>query len=218
MRDDEISKSWIANADAWTSVVRDRRIESRRVATDAAIVSAVLDQHPRTVLDLGCGEGWLARALAGIDATGIDGSPALVEAAKRLGGGEFHAISYRELASLNGTFDVAVANFSLFEEDLHDVLTSVPAPTLIVQTAHPSFAAEDGWQVETFATFEGEFREPMPWYFRTAASWGTTFEDAGYGVAETREQVHPETGKPLSMIWIVRRASRSSRTGRPGRG
>src|SRR5688572_7925904 len=123
MRDDQISRSWIANADAWTSAVREHRIESRRVATDAAIVSAVLDQHPKTVLDLGCGEGWLARAL-GLDVVGIDGSPALIEAAKRLGGGEFHAMSYRELPSLNRTFDVAVANFSLFEEDLHGLLVA----------------------------------------------------------------------------------------------
>ena len=79
MTDERISQSWIANADVWTSAVRERRIESRRVATDAAIVSAVLDQHPKTVLDLGCGEGWLARALHGVDVTGIDGSPALID-------------------------------------------------------------------------------------------------------------------------------------------
>jgi SAM-dependent methyltransferase len=205
MTSDRISKSWIANADAWTSAVRERRIESRRVATDAAILTAVRDQNPQTVLDLGCGEGWLARALEGIEVTGIDGSPALIEAAKRLGGGEFHAMSYGELPSLERTFDVAVANFSLFEEDIHALLASIPAPTLVVQTAHPSFAAEDGWQVETFASFEGAFREPMPWYFRTLASWTAAFERAGFGLVETREPEHPETGKALSMIYVCRR-------------
>ncbi len=204
-KNDEISRSWIANADAWTSAVRDRRIESRRVATDAAIVRAILDQQPKTVLDLGCGEGWLARALPGVDVTGIDGSPALIEAAKELGGGEFHAMPYRELASLNRTFDVAVANFSLFEEDLQELLASIPARTVIVQTAHPSFAEQDGWQVETFAAFDGPFREPMPWYFRTRESWAATFQKAGYEVVETREPLHPETAKPLSMIYIAAR-------------
>ncbi len=203
--DDKISRSWIANADAWTSAVRERRIESRRVATDAAIVNAVLDQNPKTVLDLGCGEGWLARALHGLNVTGIDGSPALIEAAKELGGGEFHAMPYRELASLNRTFDVAVANFSLFEENIDDLLAAIPARTLIVQTAHPSFAEADGWQVETFANFEGAFQEPMPWYFRTKESWVATFETAGFELLEAREPSHPETGKPLSMIYVAAR-------------
>ena len=202
---DQIARSWIANADAWTSAVRDRRIESRRVATDVAIITAVLEQQPKTVLDLGCGEGWLARALD-LEVTGIDGSPALIEAARRLGGGEFHVMSYRELPSLNRTFDVAVANFSLFDEDIDDLLASIPARTLVVQTAHPSFADEDGWQVETFATFEGGFREPMPWYFRTRESWLAAFERGGYALVETREQVHPETTAALSVIYVVRRA------------
>ena len=209
---DQISRSWIANADAWTSAVRERRIESRRVATDAAIIAAVLELHPKTVLDVGCGEGWLARAL-GVEVTGIDGSPTLIDAARRLGGGEFHVMSYRDLSSLARTFDVAVANFSIFDEDLHDLLASIPARTLVVQTAHPSFADQDGWQLETFATFEGGFQEPMPWYFRTLGSWIGTFEAAGYRVSETREQVHPDSGKPLSIIYIVRRASGSHREG-----
>ena len=32
-------RSWVANAPAWTEVVREGRIESRRAGTDAAIVA-----------------------------------------------------------------------------------------------------------------------------------------------------------------------------------
>ena len=48
---------------------------------------AVAATGARRVLDLGCGEGWLARALAagGLDVTGVDGAPALVEAATAAG-------------------------------------------------------------------------------------------------------------------------------------
>jgi 2-polyprenyl-3-methyl-5-hydroxy-6-metoxy-1,4-benzoquinol methylase len=55
----ELIERWSRNAAAWTDVVRGRRIESGRVATDAAITAAVCRRSPAGVLDLGCGEGWL---------------------------------------------------------------------------------------------------------------------------------------------------------------
>lgn len=205
--EEQIAKSWTANAAAWRTAVRERSIESRRVATDAAIVDAVLAQRPRTVLDLGCGEGWLARALAsrGIEVTGVDGSAELIASAKELGGGEFHVLRYDELPRLGRTFDVAVANFSLLDE----VLPELPAPVVVIQTVHPSFAAADGWQVEDFATMPGQWREPMPWYFRTLDSWRAALARAGYTLAETREPRHPESGAPLSVILVARRVSSS---------
>ncbi|RFQ41343.1 class I SAM-dependent methyltransferase, partial [Pseudomonas sp. ATCC 13867] len=53
-----IRHSWQANADAWTRAVREQRIESRRLVTDAAILSAVAAGPARRLLDIGCGEGW----------------------------------------------------------------------------------------------------------------------------------------------------------------
>jgi SAM-dependent methyltransferase len=209
---EDLARSWIANASAWSETIRGQQIESRRVATDAAIVAAVLDQHPQHVLDLGCGEGWLARAL-GVEVTGIDASPPLIEAARELGGGTFHVLSFEELIAdptrLGGELDVAVANFSLLEEDLTPLLQALPAQTLIVQTLHPAFtsgdAYRDGWRVETFANMPGEWREPMPYYFRTIGSWIALFADAHYPLMEVREPLHPERGQPLSMIFIARR-------------
>ena len=71
-------QSWDSNAGAWTDAVRERRIASRRAGTDDAIVAAVLRTKPANVLDVGCGEGWLARALAahGCRTVGIDATPA----------------------------------------------------------------------------------------------------------------------------------------------
>ncbi|MNQ53832.1 hypothetical protein D3C85_678820 [compost metagenome] len=43
--------SWRANALAWTQAVRESRIESRRLATELAIVEAVLARQPVRVLD-----------------------------------------------------------------------------------------------------------------------------------------------------------------------
>ena len=55
---------WQSNANAWTQAVRSASIESRRLATDQAVVDAVMRARPSRVLDVGCGEGWLTRALS----------------------------------------------------------------------------------------------------------------------------------------------------------
>ena len=128
----QLAQSWKANADAWTRVVRERRIESRRLTTDAAILSAITDQSPGCVLDVGCGEGWICRALSaqGIEAVGVDGSAPLIESARRAGGGHFQVLSYEEL-SLHpervgrGDFDVVVCNFALLQEELTPLLRAL---------------------------------------------------------------------------------------------
>ena len=172
---EQLQRSWIANAPSWCDAVRKQQIESRRVTTDAAIVDAVLSASPRAVLDLGCGEGWLARALSerGIDVTGIDASQPLIEAASALDGGRFLAVRHEDAArALAGSsFDAIVANFSLLDDASGDVIASLApllaaAGRLIVQTVHPAFADrpyDDGWRTETFAAFAGEWPEPMPW-------------------------------------------------------
>lgn len=100
---EQLRRSWIANADSWRDAVREHKIDSRRAATDAAIVDLIVSLHPENVLDLGCGEGWLARALAaeGINVCGVDASRPLIDAANELGGGTFFALSYEQLCAGN---------------------------------------------------------------------------------------------------------------------
>ena len=108
-------QSWDSNADAWTDAVRERRIPSRRAGTDDAIVAAVLASKPASVLDVGCGEGWLARALAAqrCRVVGIDASEALVASARSLGGGTFVAMKYEAIgvraAKIGAPFEVVSA-------------------------------------------------------------------------------------------------------------
>lgn len=59
----KIIDSWDKNAQPWMVAVREKQIESRNHVTDGAVIDAILSCSPRSVLDIGCGEGWLVRKL-----------------------------------------------------------------------------------------------------------------------------------------------------------
>jgi 2-polyprenyl-3-methyl-5-hydroxy-6-metoxy-1,4-benzoquinol methylase len=67
--------------------------------TDQAIVEAVQSRLPKSVLDMGCRVGWLARELSArqIDVVSLDVTAQLVEEARQRGGGEFRVISYKDI-------------------------------------------------------------------------------------------------------------------------
>ena len=218
LSDAQIVESWRANAEPWTDAVRSASIESRVLVTDNAIVEAVLSRSPRSVLDIGCGEGWLARVLAkqGIRATGVDIVPALIQAASEAGGGDFRVVSYESIAAgeLDIEVDVVIANFSLIgKESVEGVLRHVPrmlAPNgaLIVQTLHPITACgdqpyEDGWRPGSWTGCGAGFSNPAPWYFRTVESWQKLFVHSGLRVTETKEPLHPISGRPASLLIVA---------------
>jgi SAM-dependent methyltransferase len=213
LTDQRIVESWSRNSDPWVAAVRGKEIASRALVTDAAIVEAVRSCAPRTGVDLGCGEGWLVRALPEVRMVGVDAIAGLVDAAQVSGGGEFRVMSYEEIAAgkLALASDVAICNFSLIgEASTADLLRAAPTylrpgGTLIVQTVHPLAACGDvpyvdGWREGSWAGFSSDFTDAPPWYFRTLASWVSLFIDSGLRLTSLREPVHPETGKPVSLI------------------
>jgi len=216
--DAQIVDSWHTNAAPWTAAVRERQIESRRLVTDSAIIDAALSRAPGSALDIGCGEGWLVRALSdrGVRAVGVDVVPELVDHARRAGGGVFHVASYEAIAAgaLDLRFDVAVANFSLIgRESVEHLLASasrllVPGGSLVVQTLHPVVANgdaryEDGWRAGSWAGFSSDFSDPAPWYFRTIESWVRLFEASGLRLIDLREPLHPISARPASIIFVA---------------
>lgn len=214
-----IRQSWLDNAAAWTTAVREGHIASRRAGTDAAILDAVLKRRPERLLDAGCGEGWLARAIArhGVEVTGFDASSHLIETARQAGAAHYLHLSYDEFvanpAVAGRLFDVVVFNFSLFSENIIPVLTAARrvlqrGGSLILQTVHPFNDAideqyVDGWREENFENVPVEFRTPMPWYFRTMQTWVNAVIRAGFRIAELREPLNADTGRPLSLIVVA---------------
>jgi 2-polyprenyl-3-methyl-5-hydroxy-6-metoxy-1,4-benzoquinol methylase len=218
LSDDRIVESWRKNAAAWTAAVRDNRIESRVRVTNQAILDAVVERAPASVLDIGCGEGWLVRALAarGIRAVGVDVVPELIDQARRAGDGEFSVVSYEDIIAggFEATVDVAVANFSLIgKESVDGLVQRVPfllasGGALVVQTMHPLIACGelpyvDGWRAGSWSGFSDDFTDPAPWYFRTLERWVALITSANLRLVEMREPLHPITERPASVIFVA---------------
>ncbi len=219
--DHNVIDSWEKNVEPWVLSVREGEIQSRVLVTNHAIVDVVLAEKPKTVLDIGCGEGWLVRELAaaGVDTLGIDAIPALIASAEKAGGGRFKVLPIEHLSSqtLGETYDTLVCNFSLLGKECVDQLFQL-APSLlkeggsmIVQTVHPSMGGgegyEDAWREESWVGFNRQFSDPAPWYFRTLESWVALFSRAGLKFVSLREPRHPETGFPVSIIFVGMKVS-----------
>ena len=211
-----ILASWQANAQPWTDTVRAGRIESRRRVTDGAILAALRHRTPGTLLDAGCGEGWLsgAFAAAGSTVTGVDAVSALVDAAGARHGSRatFHVCDYACLAQAGlGRFDVAVFNFSLIGDtrtraalaSMRHMLSA--GGEVLVQTLHPCTACgdasyRDGWREGSWAGCDGDFADPAPWYFRTLSGWLKVLHGCGLQLLSMEEPLHPDTGRPASLL------------------
>jgi len=219
LSDSHIIQSWHRNATPWSAAVRNQEIESRRLVTDAAVLATIERQGGRRALDLGCGEGWLSRALAerGYAVTGVDVVPALVEGARLAHpGGDYRVASYESIAAgeLDLEVDVVVANFSLIgKEAVEGVVRRVPAllasgGAFVVQTLHPATARggapyTDGWRDGSWAGCSTDFTDPPPWYFRTVSGWIGLLHSSGLRLRALVEPVHPATGDPCSLILVA---------------
>lgn len=218
---EKILGSWKANAGNWIATIENAEIESRRLVTNDAIINTILEYNPTNVFDIGCGEGWLSRALhaKGINTFGVDAIEELVSEAIKKGGAFYKTATFSELANreagIDKKFDAAVVNFSLLdEEDTEALIKSAndylnDNGYLIIQTLHPfAFAGNSdyvtGWKEGSWNGMKRNFTQSYQWYFRTLESWVQLFKEANLAVKEIKEPVHPETKKPVSIIFVLK--------------
>ena len=189
------------------------------MVTNDAVVHVVCSYNVTSILDIGCGEGWLTRALRqkGKRAFGVDAVEALVQNAIAKDGDFYETVSYRGLVAgkkiAQQPFDAAVINFALIDRDDTEALISalpnflVAKGLLFIQTLHPLTVAADGeytsgWKAGSWNGMKRNFEQPYQWYFRTLEDWLQLFSER-YVLKAVKEPVHPLTKKPLSVIFIL---------------
>lgn len=140
-------------ADFYDGVVGDRVDDN---AGTAALLDLVGEVRGARVLDLACGQGRMARALAarGASVVGVDISGALLDKARAVGDAHALSIVYRlvDAAAPNAlsgqTFDLVVCNFGLTDiDDLDGALATVARVlpsrgAFVFSILHPCFP---GW-------------------------------------------------------------------------
>ncbi len=220
--ENNILQSWEANAAHWNAAIDNKELLSRQLVTNEAIINAVLNTGAKTIVDVGCGEGWLCRALQqkGIQTYGIDGTAELVALARSKDAhGRYDCISFQSLVAADEgwqhQYDAVVINFALYEEAQTEELLSVlrnavhAAGCLIIQTLHPCFFLKEGisyqsqWLTEDWAGLQRPFAQPYRWFYRTMSDWIKAIQLNGWQLKTILEPLHPETKKAASLILIA---------------
>lgn len=141
-----------ANASFWVQIIREHRDKYRSELTDPAMLHTIGEPAGLDILDAGCGEGYLSRVLAkkGANATGIDSSTKLIEAARSQNLADVPSVSFDigsvdDLPYPDSAFDLVVCNHLV--NDLFDpskpisefarVLRS--SGRLVILMLHPCF-------------------------------------------------------------------------------
>jgi len=217
LSDEKILDSWQKNASPWTKAIQENQIETRVTVTNQAIIDVVKSIKANKILDIGCGEGWLVRALSskGVSVTGIDAIPQLIANAKKQSDNTYQVLEYEQLSeqTIGDKYDVVICNFSLLGKESVEHIFKTIASILnedgyfIIQTLHPNISCGqhpyiDGWREGSWQGFNDEFTDPAPWYFRTIESWFNLFNKNGLSIKQIVEPLNSKSQEPASIIII----------------
>ena len=163
------------------------------------------------VLDLGCGNGYIARRLARLGArvVGIDSSPELIERARTRQASEPLDVAYHlaDAARLpfvaDGSIDLAVANMSLIDiEDASGAIREtarvvVPGGRFVFSISHPCF------DVDTRSDWLVEVKVGPPTVFRKVAGYQEPHADTYHWAIPDGRSVRT-VGYHRPLAWYVK--------------
>jgi 2-polyprenyl-3-methyl-5-hydroxy-6-metoxy-1,4-benzoquinol methylase len=218
---------WNRLAPTWIQYVgQPGAIQVREEVLKPAFLSLAGSLEGKKVLDAGCGEGDMARWLAGKGATviGIDASDVLLEAARRGEEKSSRGITYlqRDITALGdlSDFDVIVSNqvisvvpdhVAAFRE-LYKVLR--PSGILVISITHPLFdGVGSGWVIEQdgevrwyvdryMARIEGRAAHGAPTYHRSLSDYISAAVETGFVLTGFSEPVSAPALSRRQPSWI----------------
>ena len=152
-------ESWDAKAEEWAIQVGDEGDMNRRYQSDPVLWRMLGEVSGLTVLDAGCGTGYLAIAMArrGAQVIGVDWSPRMIAIARERAGAlgvevDLRVDSCSELATVaDASVDAIVSNYVLM--DLPDLEGAVASFHRVLREgghavavfSHPCFGPPGGW-------------------------------------------------------------------------
>ncbi|GLU44251.1 bifunctional 2-polyprenyl-6-hydroxyphenol methylase/3-demethylubiquinol 3-O-methyltransferase UbiG [Allomuricauda sp. NBRC 101325] len=213
---DAIKSSWNKNAEEWVKIIQNEGIPSRKF-TNPAILEVIKELKGNTIVDIGCGEGWLTREIEkfGWEAMGLDATEDLIKEARKRSVQTFEIFTFEEIIKgkkiPNAPFDVAVFNFCLYAKDelielLSNTLKQITSNgSLVIQTLHPYFLLQNNlpyksqWLSDSWNGLPGNFTDGHAWYARTMEDWIEELNKIGQIQYNIMEVLNDEE-KPISLI------------------
>ncbi len=221
--------TYAANSEFWVRIIREDLDRYRTELTDAAVLSAIGEVDGKSVLDGGCGEGYLSRAIVrrGATVTGLDLSGSLIREASseadRLDLKIKHYVaSLDSIPEDDATFDAVVCSHVM--TDVVDAAAALkeigrvtaPGGRLVVLMLHPCFytahAERDASGTISVARYfstrsiSQEFKVAgisspgqVHMNFRPLEYYMSAILDSGYVITQLTEP-HP-SGEQLDDIW-----------------
>jgi ubiquinone/menaquinone biosynthesis C-methylase UbiE len=218
MSDGELEETrdlWNRVADDWRIQVGDEGDGNRILNSDPVLWAFAGDVNGRTVLDAGCGTGYLSKKLhdRGARVTGIDFSERMIEIARAHHPDiDFRVDSCAELRTLDDEhFDLVFANYVLMDTpDLRGTLHAFhrvlkPNGVAVLVFSHPCFmqdsatVSDNGEEIcyrWSFSYFEqrkcldppwAHFTAEFIWFHRPLSDYWKAFRAAGFVVVDFEE-------------------------------
>lgn len=213
---EEARKCWNLLADGWRVQVGDEGDSNRRLNSDPVLWELAGDVRGRTVLDAGCGTGYLARKLRdrGALVTGVDLAERMIEIARADHPDiDFRVDSCTHLGTVgDGLFDLVIANYVLMDTpELHATMRAFfrvlkAGGVVVLVFSHPCFpqgsantVSSDGKEIFyrwSFSYFEprkcldppwGHFQNDFLWFHRPLSDYWKAFTAAGFAVTGFEE-------------------------------